>query len=257
MALCLQDKVVLITGASSGIGKACAKTFAALGAKLILTARRLDRLTALAEELSAAHGVAVLPMALDVQDKDAVANAINSLAPEWAEIDVLINNAGLALDTTKLHEGNIDNWDTMLNTNVHGLLYMSRAVLPGMVARNRGHVINVGSVAGHDTYPNGNVYCATKHAVSALSKAMRLDLFDKAVRVSEVAPGAVHTEFSEVRWQDKARADAYYEGFEPLMAEDVADAIAYCATRPAHVDVSELVLFPTAQTSCHYLAKHT
>jgi len=255
MGLNLKDKIVLITGASSGIGKGAAVQFAAKGAKLILTARRLDRLEQLANELTKEFTIDVLPIKLDVSDKLQVTSVLQNLPAEWCNIDILVNNAGLALDTKKMHLGDLDNWDTMINTNLRGLLYVTHTLLPGMTARNVGHIINIGSTAGHDHYPAGNVYSATKHAVRAISKSLRLDLLGTALRVSEIAPGAVNTEFSEVRWQDKEKADAFYQGFDALSAEDIADAIVYCATRPLHVDVAEMVIFPTAQASCNHLHK--
>lgn len=245
MLTSLKNKIVFITGASSGIGEACAHHFAEQGAKLILTARRKDRLEKLARELKAE----VLSLELDVQDKNAVSTAIENLSPEWRNIDILINNAGLALDSLPIQEGHIENWDTMLQTNVNGLLYVTRAVVPGMIERKTGHVVNIGSVAGHDAYANGNVYCATKAAVRAISKSMRIDLLGKNIRVTEIAPAATNTEFCTVRWKDKKRADDFYKGFEPLVANDIADAIIYCVTRPAHVNIAELVVYPTEQAT--------
>lgn len=250
MGMALKGKIVLITGASSGFGKACAEMFAKEGARLILTARRLDRLEALAMELK---NVDVLTLKLDIQDRSQVEKAIENLPKEWREIDILINNAGLARGTDKIQEGEIENWEQMIDTNVKGLLYMTRAVLPGMVERNRGHVVNIGSIAGSDCYPGGNVYCATKHAVRAISKSLRIDLLGTAVRVTEIAPGAAETEFSVVRWQDETRAKQLYEGFAPLLAEDIADTVLYATTRPWHVDISEIVIYPVAQKSPHYL----
>ncbi|MFT4060067.1 MAG: SDR family NAD(P)-dependent oxidoreductase [Legionella sp.] len=251
----LNDKVILITGASSGIGEACAHLCAAQGAQLILCARRLERLQYLAQELSHQYGKEHHILALDVRDHEQVTSQIESLASKWQAIDVLINNAGLALDTLPLHQGIVDHWDTMIDTNIKGLLYVSRAVIPSMIARNRGHIVNIGSIAGHECYPNGNVYVATKHAVHALSKSMRLDLLGKPIRVSEIAPGAVETEFSEVRWNNKQKAKAFYQGFHPLRAEDIADAIVYCITRPAHVDVEQMIIMPTVQASANHLAR--
>lgn len=249
----LNNKIVLITGASSGIGEACARAFAAQGARLILSARRIERLEKLADELSKLHSKIHFILPLDVQDKKQVSFQLSSLPKEWQEIDILINNAGLALDTLPLQEGIIDHWETMIDTNIKGLLYVSRAVIPGMLEREKGHIINIGSVAGHMCYPNGNVYSATKHAVNALSKSMRLDMFGTPIRVTEIAPGAVETEFSEVRWKDKQRAKEFYQGFHPLNAEDIADAVLYCATRPAHVDIAEMLIMPTVQASANHL----
>jgi len=249
----LNKKIVLITGASSGIGKACAEQFAAQGTKLILTARRADRIAQLAEDLKNKYQIDTLIIQLDVQDKEQVAQAIETLPTHWKDIDILVNNAGLALSSDKIQDGDIANWDTMLNTNVHGLLYVTRAILPGMIVRNQGHIINISSVAGHDYYPAGNVYSATKHAVKAISKSLRLDLLGTKIRVTDIAPGAVETEFSIVRWKDKQKADNFYSDFTPLIADDIADAIIYCATRPPHVDIAEMIIFPTDQASVNHI----
>jgi NADP-dependent 3-hydroxy acid dehydrogenase YdfG len=182
-----------------------------------------------------------------------VQKQLEVLPAELKVIDILINNAGLALDTLPLHQGIEDHWDIMIDTNVKGLLYMSRAIIPGMVERGQGHIVNIGSVAGLEYYPNGNVYSATKHAVHALSKSMRLDLLGSSIRVTEIAPGAVETEFSEVRWKDKQRAKEFYQDFQPLVAEDIADAVLYCITRPPHVDVEQMVMMPTVQASANHL----
>ncbi len=243
----LNTTTVLITGASSGIGAACAKQFAVLGARLILTARRLDRIEALAKELNQQYAIEVLPIKLDVQNKTMVKDTLANLPTAWQAIDILINNAGLALTTDKLQDGNPDNWDIMIDTNVKGLLYVTRAILPGMLRRERGHIINIGSIAGREYYLTGNVYCATKHAVKAISKTLRQDLLGTPIRVSEVAPGAVNTEFGMVRWQDAEKANAFYASFEPLVADDIADGVIYCATRPARVNVDEIVIYPTCQ----------
>lgn len=251
----LQNKIVLITGASSGIGEACAKLLAAHGARLILTARRMDRLTNLANELKNQHETDCLIQQLDVSDNLAVTSFINTLPVNWLAIDVLINNAGLALTTDPLQLGNTDNWDTMIDTNIKGLLYVSRSILPGMLERGRGHVVNLGSIAGQDCYQNGNVYSATKHAVRAITKSMRLDLSGSPVRVTEIAPGAVETEFSVVRWNDKQRANAFYEDFNPLFASDIADAVHYCITRPQHVDIAEMTIMPTDQAACSVISR--
>lgn len=249
----LNQKIILITGASSGIGQACARLFAREGAQLILSARRTERLETLQKELHAQYGVECFILPLDVRSKTEVHQQLSSLPPAWQAIDVLINNAGLALDTLALAEGIEEHWDTMIDTNIKGLLYVSKAILPGMLARNRGHVVNIGSIAGHEYYPNGNVYAATKHAVHALSKSMRLDMQGSAVRVTEIAPGAVETEFSIVRWQDEQKAKAFYEDFHPLVAEDIADSIFYCISRPAHVNIEQMLVMPTAQASANHL----
>jgi 3-hydroxy acid dehydrogenase / malonic semialdehyde reductase len=245
----LNDKTILITGASSGIGRACARLFAKDGARLILCARRQQRIEDLAKELEEAQGCECLVLVLDVQDKARVQEVLGGLPDNWQAVDILINNAGLALTTDPLQEGSLSNWDTVIDTNIKGLLYVSRIILPGMLQRKKGHIVNIGSIAGRQSYPNGNVYCATKAAVKALSEAMRMDLLGSAIRVTEIAPGAVETEFSEVRWSDKARAKAFYEDFNPLFAEDIADAVYYCLTRRAEVDIAEMIIMPTAQAA--------
>ncbi len=246
----LNGRAVLITGASSGIGAACAYAFAALDARLLLAARRRDRLEQLAAAIYARHGVEVRTLALDVRDQPAVEAAINGLPTAWAVIDILVNNAGLSRGLDKLHEGKLADWEEMIDTNIKGLLYVSRAVIPGMVTRRRGHIINIGSIAGHQVYPSGNVYSATKHAVAALTQGMRMDLLGSEVRVSTVDPGMVETEFSLVRFRgDEPRAAKVYQGLTPLAPEDVADAVVYCATRPAHVNINEIIIMPTAQAT--------
>ncbi len=246
----LRDKIVFITGASSGIGQACARAFAAQGARLILAARRRERLEALVAELWSAHSTATWIVTLDVRDRAAVERAIDSLPLEWQAIEVLVNNAGLSRGLDKLHEGNIEDWEEMIDTNLKGLLYVSRAVIPGMVQRGAGHIINLGSIAGREAYPGGNVYCATKAAVRALSQGLRMDLLGTPLRVSEVQPGMVETEFSLVRFHgDAARAQKVYEGLTPLTPDDIADVVVYCATRPPHVNLSEVLVMPTAQAS--------
>lgn len=257
MAISLTQKTVFITGASSGIGEAAAQHLAQQGANLILTARRLDRLIALADRLQTEYGIKALPIQLNVQDKQAVADVIAGLPQQWQQIDILVNNAGFAVGTTPIQQGNVDDWDAVIATNVQGLLYVTRHILPGMIERNGGHIVNIGSVAGHECYPAGNIYSMTKHAVKAISTSLRLDLLGKPIRVSEIDPGAVHTEFSQVRWQDKQKADAFYEGFQPLVADDIAEAVVYCVTRPLHVNVSTMVIFPTAQASCNHLSKQS
>jgi 3-hydroxy acid dehydrogenase/malonic semialdehyde reductase len=243
-------RTVLVTGASAGIGAACARAFAAAGARLVLGARRTGRLEALAAELRDAHGAESHLLELDVRDAGAVSAAVAGLPAEWAEIDVLVNNAGLGRGLEKAHEGDPADWDEMVDTNVKGLLYVTRAVVPGMVARGRGHVVNIGSVAGHEVYPGGAVYCATKHAVGAITKGLRMDLLGTGVRVSTVDPGLVETEFSVVRFRgDQERADRVYAGLTPLVADDIADAVLWCATRPPHVNIDEIIVKPTAQAS--------
>jgi serine 3-dehydrogenase len=241
----LKDRLVMITGASAGIGEACAEAFAREGCRLLLAARR-DRLEGLASwrRRTARRRTSEL----DVRDRLAVNAAVEGLPPAWRDIDILVNNAGLSRGLDRLQDGDHADWDEMIDTNVKGLLWVSRAVLPGMVARDRGHVINVGSIAGHQVYQGGNVYCATKFAVQALTRGLRLDLLGTMVRCTTVDPGMVQTEFSEVRFHgDRERADKVYRNFPPLQPADVADAIVFCATRPPHVAVQELVLMPQDQ----------
>jgi len=246
----LKNKIVFITGASSGIGRSCARAFAARGAKLILAARRAERLEKIAAGLKTEHGTAILVLKLDVRDPNAVEQAISDLPQEWRTIEVLVNNAGLCRGLDKLYEGKLRDWDEMIDTNLKGLLYVSRAVIPGMVGRGRGHVINIGSIAGHEIYPSGNVYNATKFAVKALTKGLRLDLNGTGLRVTSVDPGMTETEFSLVRFRgDGERAGKIYQGFTPLTPDDIADAVVYCATRPLHVNVSEMIVMPTDQAS--------
>jgi 3-hydroxy acid dehydrogenase/malonic semialdehyde reductase len=251
----LVDKIVLITGASSGIGRACAELFAAQGARLILSARRVERLEELSKQLTQQHQKKHYLLPMDVCDKDQVAKQFKSLPSDWQNIDILINNAGLALDTLPLQEGIAEHWDTMIDTNIKGLLYVSREVIPGMLKRGRGHVVNLGSIAGHECYPNGNVYVATKYAVHALSKSMRLDMLGSPIKVTELAPGATETEFSEVRWQDKDKAKVFYQDFQPLLPEDIADAALYCVTRPQRVNIEQMIVMPTVQASANHLAR--
>jgi 3-hydroxy acid dehydrogenase/malonic semialdehyde reductase len=246
----LRNKVVFVTGASAGIGRSCARAFAAEGARILVCARRGDRLKTFAAELKKEFGVPVHHFALDVRSQPAVEQALAGLAKDWKAIDVLVNNAGLSRGLDKLHQGLLSDWEEMIDTNVKGLLYVSRAVIPGMVERGSGHVINIGSIAGYEVYPGGNVYCATKFAVRALSKGLRLDLNGTPIRVSEVAPGLVETEFSMVRFHgDRERAGKVYQGLTPLSPDDIADAVLYCATRPPHVNVSHVIVMPTAQAS--------
>ncbi|QDQ40979.1 SDR family NAD(P)-dependent oxidoreductase [Legionella geestiana] len=246
-------KTVFLTGASSGIGEACARHFAAIGARLILCARRLSRLESLAATLQTLHKTETLVLQLDVRDREAVRRVVTNLPPEWRSIDLLINNAGLALGKEPLQVGDITQWETMIDTNIKGLLYVTRALLPGMLEKKRGHIINVGSIAGQECYPHGNVYAATKYAVRAITKSLRLDLLGTPIRVSEIAPGAVETEFSTVRWNDAERARAFYSEFTPLSADDIAETAVWMATRPAHVNIAEVTILPTAQASANHL----
>ncbi len=246
----LANKIVLITGASSGIGYACAEEFAAAGARLILAARRKDRIDALSKELEKQHKTRSLAIQLDVRDQKAVQKSIEGLPKEWASIDVLVNNAGLSRGIDKLHVAKINDWEEMIDTNIKGLLYVSRAILPGMVERKSGMIINIGSIAGHEVYPGGNVYCATKHAVDAITRGLRWDLVDTPVRVCTVDPGLVETEFSMVRFRgDEAKAKKVYENVKVLEGKDVAEAVVFCATRPQHVQIGELLILPTIQAA--------
>jgi 3-hydroxy acid dehydrogenase/malonic semialdehyde reductase len=246
----LAGKLALVTGASAGIGLACAERFAAMGAHLVLWARRADRLEAAADGLRRAHGVTVRTATIDVRDRAAVEQGASTLVAAGAVPDILVNNAGLAAGLDKLQDGDPADWDRMIDTNIKGLLYVSRAFLPHMVARGRGHVVNLGSLAGHQTYPKGNVYGATKYAVRALTEGMSLDLVGTPIRVSSIDPGLVETEFSEVRFGgDAARAKTVYQGMQPLTAADVADVIAYVVDLPEHMNVLDVVLMPVAQRS--------
>lgn len=246
----LDGKTVLVTGASAGIGEACVRAFASLGARVIAGARRLDRLERLAQELMENGKAEVLPLRLDVTDYKGVRDAIDGLPADWSEIDILVNNAGLSRRLDPVYGADVADWDEMIDTNVKGLLYVTRLVLPGMRQRDRGHIVNLGSIAGIQAYPGGSVYCASKHAVRALSEAMRLDLNGTSIRVTLIEPGMTKTEFQLVRWRgDEARARDAYRGVDCLTAEDIADIIVFCVTRPAHVDISEVVVMPTQQAS--------
>jgi len=248
----IKGKLILITGASSGIGEACARRFAAEGADLVLWARRADRLERLAADLGPASRVSLSVAVVDVRDRAAVDRAAKGLVQAGRVPDVLINNAGLASGLSRVQEGDPEDWDRMIDTNLKGLLNVTRAVLPHMVARRRGHVVNIGSTAGHQTYPMGNVYNATKFGVRALTEGMNLDVAGTPIRVSEVDPGFVETEFSEVRFHgDRERAKAVYQGFQPLTADDVADTIAYIVNLPEHVNILDLIIVPTAQRNVY------
>jgi 3-hydroxy acid dehydrogenase / malonic semialdehyde reductase len=246
----LHGKVAFITGASSGIGAACAASFAQAGARLLLAARRNDRLQDMVSDLRSAGAEDVHTVALDVRDKQQVQAVIDGLPQSWQAIDILINNAGLSRGLEKVHEGKIDDWEEMIDTNVKGLLYVTRAVVLGMVQRGAGHVVNLGSTAGHMTYPNGAVYCATKAAENRVSEGLREDLLGTPVRVTTVDPGMVETEFSKVRFHgDEGRAAKVYQGLTPLQAEDVADAILWAVTRPAHVNIAQVLLTSVDQAN--------
>ena len=249
----LRDKIVFITGATSGIGQACSETFAEQGARLIITGRRTERLSTLADKLHDKHQSDVLPLTLDITQREAINECISQLPVEYSDIDLLINNAGLALRTDPIQTADPDNWDIMIDTNVKGLLNVSRAIFPGMIRRKSGHIINIGSIAGHDYYPGGNVYCATKHAVKAITKTLQIDLLGTGVRAGSVDPGAVHTEFSQVRWDDEKRSDEFYKAFDPLTPADIANAVVYCASQPAHVNIAEMIVMPSCQASANHL----
>jgi NADP-dependent 3-hydroxy acid dehydrogenase YdfG len=248
------DKIAFITGATSGIGKATALLFASKGINLIICGRRADRLQELKSELQSK--VKVHSLVFDVRDEQAVVDRIDALPEEWKTIDILVNNAGNAHGLAPIHEGNTTDWDTMLDINVKGLLYVSKAITPGMVNRKSGHIINIGSIAGKEVYPNGNVYCASKFAVDAITSGMRLDLNPFGIRVTGIHPGLVETEFSLVRFKgDEQRANSVYKGFQPLTAEDIADVIWYTVNCPPHVMISDLTILPTAQASATIVTK--
>lgn len=250
-----KNRIALITGATSGIGKATAILFAVEGIHLILCGRRQDRLDALQKEL--AKQTLITTLNFDVRDKAAVFEAIESLPSKFADIDILINNAGNAHGLDPINEGSTDDWDAMLDINVKGLLYVSKAVIPRMIKRRSGHIINIGSTAGKEVYLNGNVYCASKHAVDALTTGMRMDLNPYGIKVGGVNPGAVETEFSNVRFKgDGEKADAVYNGFQPLVAEDIAETLYFVVTRPPHVNIADLTITPTAQASATVWNKH-
>jgi len=243
-------KKVLITGATSGIGEACATLFAREKYDVILTGRRLDRLEKLAAQLKEEYHVATTILNFDVSNKDEVVHHLENLSAEWKQIDVLINNAGLSQGLEPLQNGDFNDWDKMIDTNIKGLLYVTKIVSNWMINNKRGHIINLGSIAGKEVYQSGNVYCATKFAIDALSKAMRIDLLPNGIKVTAIHPGAVETEFSQVRFKgDTARAKKVYEGFEPLVANDIAETIWFAVSRPLHVNINELVVMPTAQAS--------
>lgn len=244
------SKIALITGATSGIGEACATLFAQQGFQLILVGRRSERLEKLSLHLEDKYAIQVMPLVLDVRVKESLTTILEGLPAAWKKVDVLINNAGLSQGLDPIDKGNIDDWDTMIDTNVKGLLYVSKIVSNWMISSKSGHIINIGSIAGKEVYPNGNVYCATKHAVDALNKGMRMDLLPHGIKVTAIHPGMVDTEFSVIRFKgDQARADSVYQGFEPLHAQDIADAIWFAVSRPAHVNINDMLIMPTAQAS--------
>lgn len=249
------SKIILVTGASSGFGKAIATKFAAGGWNVIITGRRKEKLDELAKALEANYGIKTLSLVFDVQDKKAVFDNLQNLPAEWQAINILVNNAGLALGRDSFENANLDDWETMIDTNVKGLLYASKAILP-MLIKEKGHIINIGSTAGKEVYKDGNVYCASKHAVDAISKAQRIDLLQYQIKVTVIHPGAADTEFSVVRFKgDAEKAKAVYTGYTPLMAEDIADTVWYVANTPAHVCINDLVITCTAQANSMYLQK--
>ena len=251
----MEKKIVRVTGATSGIGEACARKFASGGYNVIITGRRGEKLDALRQELES-MGAEVLAMQFDVRERESARKAIDFLKGKWAKIDVLINNAGLALGLDKEYEGDFNDWDTMIDTNIKGLLNMTRFVVPGMVERNEGHVINIGSVAGDAAYANGNVYCATKAAVKALSDGLRIDVAESDVRVTNLKPGLVQTNFSNVRFHgDDARAESVYKGVKPLTGDDIADVAFYAASAPAHVQIAEVLILATHQANGSVIAR--
>ncbi len=243
------NKTALITGASAGFGKATAELFAANGWNIIICGRRKVRLEVLERHLKEKFGVDVISLSFDIRNNEEVKKAISSLTGKWKAIDLLVNNAGLAAGLSTIQEGSVDDWEQMIDTNVKGLLYMTRCVAPMMTERKQGHIINIGSIAGKEVYANGNVYCATKHAVNALTKAMRIDLLPHHIRVTQIAPGMAETEFSIVRFKGDERAKNVYKGIEPLRAEDIAETIWWVVNRPAHVNINDIVIMPTAQAN--------
>ncbi len=250
------NKTILITGATAGIGEATAKKFAANGYRLIITGRREERLIQLAEQLRQTHGIEIHWAAFDIRSRNEVKAFVDGLPAAWRSIDILVNNAGLAAGLSAIQDGDIDDWEAMIDTNIKGLLYMTRAIAPLMIAKNSGHIFNIGSIAGKYVYANGNVYCGTKHAVNALSESMRIDMLQHGIKVTAIHPGAAETEFSLVRFKgDEARAKKVYEGFQPLTGADVAETIFYCANLPGHYCINDLVITPTTQAGSHYSVK--
>ena len=250
----MKNKIALVTGATSGIGKACALTLAKLGYNIIATGRRADRLKELAAELP--NEVEYLPLVFDVRDREKVLEILGALPEDWKDIDVLINNAGNAHGMDPIQSGSLDDWDAMMDINVKGLLYVSKAIMKGMTERKSGMIINIGSIAGKEVYPNGNVYCASKHAVDALTQGMRIDMNPFGIKVMAIHPGLVETEFSLVRFKgDEKRSESVYQGFEPLLAQDIADIVEFAVTRPPHVVIADVLVLPTAQASATLVKK--
>jgi NADP-dependent 3-hydroxy acid dehydrogenase YdfG len=249
-------KIALVTGATAGIGEACANIYAENGFNLVITGRREERLKQLKEKLESKFKVEVITLTFDVRDKSAVNECLNGLSADFKKVDVLINNAGLSQGMDAFQDADLNDWETMIDTNIKGLLYVSKIVSAWMIENKKGHIVNLGSIAGKEVYANGNVYCATKHAVDALSKAMRIDLLPHKIKVTAIHPGAVETEFSEVRFHgDKEKAKKVYEGYQPLLAKDIAETIFFTTSRPAHVNINDLVIMPTVQASAFYWNK--
>lgn len=249
-------KIALVTGATAGIGEACANIYAENGFNLVITGRREERLKQLKEKLESKFKVEVITLTFDVRDKSAVNECLNGLSANFKKVDVLINNAGLSQGMDAFQNADLNDWETMIDTNIKGLLYVSKIVSAWMIENKKGHIVNLGSIAGKEVYANGNVYCATKHAVDALSKAMRIDLLPHKIKVTAIHPGAVETEFSEVRFHgDKEKAKKVYEGYQPLLAKDIAETIFFTTSRPAHVNINDLVIMPTVQASVFYWNK--
>ncbi|NUN10454.1 MAG: SDR family NAD(P)-dependent oxidoreductase [Ignavibacteriaceae bacterium] len=254
----IKGKIVLITGATSGIGLSCAKVFAREGARLILTARRIDILKSIAVELKKEFGTEAVTLQMDVRDYNSVKSAVASLDSSLKPVDILINNAGMTRGLDKIHEGKVEDWEETIDTNIKGVLFVLREILPGMAERQKGHVIYIGSTAGHDVYPGGSVYCATKFAVKALAQSTRVDVLDKFVKVTSVDPGMVETNFSKVRFpEDPARAENVYKGLMPLTPDDVAETVLFAASRPWHVNINQIIMTPIAQASSNFINKKT
>ena len=250
-------KIALVSGATAGIGKAIAHKLAKLNYNLIITGRRNERLDLLKKELVSDNNIEVQTLNFDVRNKNEVFESIDSLENNWKNIDLLVNNAGLAAGLGTIQEGDIEDWEQMIDTNVKGLLYLTRKISPLMIARKKGQIINIGSIAGKEVYPNGGVYCSTKHAVDALTKGMRIDMVQHGIKVSAIHPGMVDTEFSTVRFKgDKVKADAVYQGLTPLYAEDIAEAVEFAVTRPAHVNINDMVIMPTAQAAATVVVRN-
>lgn len=244
----IMNQIALISGATSGIGEATAHLLAKNNFNLILTGRRKEKLEEVKKEIEKDTGIEVITLNFDIRILNETKNAINSLSPKWKNIDILINNAGLAVGFNKLQEGEVDDWERMIDTNLKGLLYLTRSISPLMIKRGKGHIVNISSIAGKETYPFGNVYCATKHAVQSLTKAMRIDMLEHGIKVSSISPGAVNTEFSLVRFKgDEEKAKQVYKGFTPLFAQDIAETILFIVTRPKHVNIDDMLVMPTDQ----------